>query len=187
MLIPRLPPFDISVASPAQQRVLDAILSGPRGNLNGPFLSWIHSPDLAQRAQELGAFCRYETGLSLRLSELAILCTAARWKSQAEWHIHYSIGIQAGLSVEILEDIRQERQPRFLDEDELLIWKFVEDLYATKRVSDEIYQETVNRFGLQTVVNLVALLGYYTLVAMTLNVFNVVAEGQTELPFPDCS
>lgn len=183
-MIPRLPPFDTGAATAAQQRVLDAILSGPRGNLNGPFLSWIHSPELAQRAQELGAFCRYQTGLSLRLSELAILCTAARWKSQAEWHIHYPIGIEAGLRADLLEDIRQGRPPRFVDEEESLIWRFADELHATRRVSDGLYQEAVDRFGLQVVVNLVGLLGYYTLVAMTLNVFNVLAEGQVELPFP---
>ncbi|MDR6495870.1 hypothetical protein J2797_005795 [Paraburkholderia terricola] len=73
----RLPHFEPSDATPEQKAVLDEILSGPRGNLNGPFLGWIHSPELAQHAQRLGAFCRYRTGLPLRLSELAILVTAA--------------------------------------------------------------------------------------------------------------
>src|SRR5690349_7329507 len=78
----RLPDFDIATASEEQKAVLQDILSGPRGNLNGPFLGWIFSPELAQNAQQLGAFCRYKTGLPLRLSELAILVTAARWRSQ---------------------------------------------------------------------------------------------------------
>lgn len=181
----RLPPFSIDEASPEQKEVLRAILSGPRGNLDGPFLSWIHSPGLAGRAQELGAFCRYGTGLPLRLSELAILCTAAAWKSQAEWHIHHPIGIDAGLDAAVLEDIRQGRAPRFRQPDELLVWRFVRDLYEHKRVSDAIYREAVERFGVATVVNLVGLLGYYALVAMSLNVFGVVAQGQVGLPFPE--
>jgi len=86
----RLPRFDTAHATPEQKAVLDEILSGPRGNLNGPFLGWIYSPELAQQAQRLGAFCRYRTGLPLRLSELAILVTAARWQAQAEWYIHVS-------------------------------------------------------------------------------------------------
>ncbi|MBB5390086.1 MULTISPECIES: carboxymuconolactone decarboxylase family protein [unclassified Herbaspirillum] len=182
---PRLPHFSVESASPEQKDVLHAILSGPRGNLNGPFLSWIHSPELASRAQELGAFCRYGTGLSLRLSELAILCTAAKWKSQAEWYIHYPIGVDAGLKPEVLEDLRQDKPPKFDNGDEALIWRFVEDLYQKRRVSDEIYHEAVTSFGVKTVVNLVGLLGYYTLVAMSLNVFDVRADGQVELPFPD--
>lgn len=60
-----------------QQRVLADILKGPRGKLDGPFLAWIHSPQLADYAQRLGAFCRYVTALELRLTELAILTTAA--------------------------------------------------------------------------------------------------------------
>ncbi len=74
-----------------QQRVLADILKGPRGNLDGPFLAWIHSPTLADHAQRLGAFCRYGTALELRLTELAILTTAAWWRSQAEWQIHEPI------------------------------------------------------------------------------------------------
>jgi 4-carboxymuconolactone decarboxylase len=181
----RLPEFSVENASPEQKDVLQTILSGPRGNLNGPFLSWIHSPELASRAQELGAFCRYGTGLPLRLSELAILCTAAKWKSQAEWYIHYPIGVEAGLNPEVLEGIRQDKVPKFENSDESLIWRFVDDLYEKKRVSDEIYHEAAAGFGVKTVVNLVGLLGYYTLVAMSLNVFDVRADGQVELPFPD--
>jgi 4-carboxymuconolactone decarboxylase len=181
----RLPQFSVEGATLEQKDVLRAILSGPRGNLNGPFLSWIHSPELASRAQELGAFCRYGTGLPLRLSELAILCTAAKWKSQAEWYIHYPIGVEAGLKPEMLEDLRQDKTPGFENSEESLIWRFVEELYGKKRVSEEIYREAVDSFGIKTVVNLVGLLGYYTLVAMSLNVFEVKADGQEELPFPD--
>ena len=64
----RLPAFDRAAATPAQLAVLDEILSGPRGNLAGPFLAWIASPELAEHAQRLGAFCRYRTGLPSRLS-----------------------------------------------------------------------------------------------------------------------
>lgn len=182
----RLPPFEMSQATDAQKTVLQAILSGPRGNLNGPFLSWIHSPELAERAQALGAFCRYGTGLPLRLSEFAILCTAAKWRSQAEWFIHYPIGVEAGLSPVLLEAIRVGRQPMFLDVDEALIARIVNELYELKRITNKTYQGAIARFGTEVLVNLVGLLGYYALVAMTLNVFNVLAEGQAELPFgPD--
>jgi alkylhydroperoxidase family enzyme len=111
MMTERLPHFDLSDATPEQKAVLDEIQSGPRGNLNGPFLGWIHSPELAQQAQRLGAFCRYRTGLPLRLSELAILVTAARWQAQAEWHIHYPIALEAGVAEADAEAIRQGTAP----------------------------------------------------------------------------
>jgi 4-carboxymuconolactone decarboxylase len=181
----RLPDFQIAQASDEQKAILESILSGPRGSLNGPFLGWIHSPKLAEYAQQLGAFCRYETGLPLRLSELAILVTAARWRSQAEWHIHYPIAIDAGLPATLAEMIRNGEQPTFDDPDDELIYRFATELDEKKRVSDQTYDAAARRFGHVLVVNLLGLLGYYALVAMTLNTFGMRAEGQTTLPFPE--
>jgi 4-carboxymuconolactone decarboxylase len=181
----RLPDFDAATASDDQKAVLHDILSGPRGNLNGPFLGWIFSPELAQNAQKLGAFCRYKTGLPLRLSELAILVTAARWRSQAEWHIHHPIALDAGLPADLADALRTGQTPAFENEDDKLIFDFATELYDTKRVGDATYNAAVARFGHTVVVNLVGLLGYYALVAMTLNTFGMRAEGQTSLPFAE--
>ncbi|WP_144109137.1 carboxymuconolactone decarboxylase family protein [Paraburkholderia sp. BCC1886] len=181
----RLPAFNPADATPEQKAVFDEILSGPRGNLNGPFPGWIHSPEFAQHAQRLGAFCRYRTGLPLRLSELAILVTAARWRAQAEWAIHHPIALEAGVPAADAEEIRQGGRPEFANADDALIHDFAIELHETKRVSDATYAAAVERFGLQTVINLVGLLGYYTLVAMTLNVFDMRAAGQQTLPFAE--
>lgn len=190
---PRLPAFDAGALDEQQRQVLDDILSGPRGNLDGPFLGWIHSPELAGHAQELGAFCRYRTGLPLKLSELAILVTAAKWQCQAEWHIHHPIALSAGLAPQIAEALRTAAlspspvpsEPPGMDGDERLVWRFACELYDSKRVSDASYAALVARFGLTVAVNLAALLGYYSLVAMTLNVFNMRAQGQVDLPFAE--
>jgi len=181
----RLPQFDLATATDAQRSVLDEILSGPRGNLNGPFLAWIQTPELAQHAQRLGALCRYRTGLSLRLSELAILVTAAHWRAQAEWHIHYPIALQAGLPAATADAILAGTPPPFEHDDDALIHAFATELYQQQRVSDPTYARAVERFGQAVVVNLVGLLGYYALVSMTLNVFAMRADGQTELPFAE--
>ncbi|WP_206950807.1 carboxymuconolactone decarboxylase family protein [Trinickia acidisoli] len=181
----RLPAFDRAAASSEQLAVLDEILSGPRGNLAGPFLAWIASPELAQHAQRLGAFCRYQTGLSLRLSELAILVTAAQWRAQAEWQIHYPIAIAAGVSVSVAEALLEGQRPDFTDTDEALIYDFATELYDTKRVSGATFAKAEQRFGHETTVNLVGLLGYYALVAMTLNVFEMRADGDAPLPFAE--
>jgi 4-carboxymuconolactone decarboxylase len=181
----RLPKFDIANATDEQKTVLQSILRGPRGNLNGPFLGWIHSPELADHAQRLGAFCRYKTGLPLRLSELAILVTAARWQSQAEWFIHYPIALDAGVPKAVADAVQRGERPRFDDADDALIYEFATELYETRRVSDKTFEAAVARFEHGVVINLVALLGYYGLVAMTLNTFGMRAEGQTTLPFPE--
>ncbi|MBP0598750.1 carboxymuconolactone decarboxylase family protein [Herbaspirillum sp. LeCh32-8] len=183
----RLPQISRAQMTPDQTAMLDAIQAGPRKNLNGPFVAWIHSPQLGELAQRLGAFCRYDTGLSLRLSELAILATAVAWQSQAEWHIHLPIAVAAGLSADVAEQIRRGQTPSFTQHDEQVVWNFASELYRDKRVAQATYAQAVELFGLPVVVNLVGLLGYYALVAMTLNTFGMRAEGQGEgdLPFAE--
>jgi 4-carboxymuconolactone decarboxylase len=181
----RLSEFDRSAATAEQLAVLDEILSGPRGSLEGPFLAWIRSPELATHAQRLGAFCRYRTGLPTRLSELAILVTAAHWRAQAEWQIHHPIALDAGLPADVADALLAGRRPAFDDPDDELIYAFATELYETRRVGAATYEQAIARFGDETVTNLVALLGYYALVAMTLNVFEMRVEGRGALPFPE--
>lgn len=169
--------------SEEQRAVLADILSGPRGNLDGPFLAWIHSPGLADPAQKLGAFCRYHTRLELRLSELAILVTAAWWQSQAEWQIHLPIALAAGVEADVAEAIRTGAEPPFRRPDEALVYRFTRQLYEHRRVDEDCYAEAVAAFGEGGVVELVGLLGYYALVAMTLNAFMVRRETDQPLPF----
>lgn len=181
----RLTPLDETRMGDDQRRVLAEILSGPRGNLDGPFLAWIHSPGLADHAQRLGAFCRYDTRLELRLTELAILVTAAWWQSQAEWQIHAPIARGAGIDDAVIEALRTGREPVFERDDERLIYRLGNTLYATRRVDEALYAEAVEAFGEAAVVELVGVFGYYALVAMTLNVFAVRRDTDAPLPFPE--
>ncbi len=168
-----------------QRAVLDAILAGPRGNLDGPFLAWIHSPGLANPAQQLGAFCRYHTQLSLVESELAILTTAAWWRSQAEWMIHEPIARKAGLDGAIIDALQAEETPKIIAPRQQLIYKTGRALYKTRRVNGALYAAGVEAFGEQGMVELVGIYGYYAFVAMTLNTFEMRPEKAESLPFPE--
>ncbi|WP_028696282.1 carboxymuconolactone decarboxylase family protein [Pseudomonas cremoricolorata] len=181
----RLTPLQPGRMSADQQRVLDDILQGPRGNLDGPFLAWVHSPALADHAQRLGAFCRYGTALELRLSELAILTTAAWWRSQAEWQIHEPIARSAGLADSVIDALRQQRTPLFERSDEQCVYDIGKTLYDTRRVDDALYQRGVELFGEPAMVELIGVFGYYALVAMTLNVFEVRRGTGADLPFAE--
>ena len=181
----RLTVLDDAQMSDAQRAVLKDILSGPRGNLDGPFLAWIHSPELANHAQRLGAFCRYGTRLELRLTELAILFTASWWQSQAEWQIHEPIARQAGVSDGVIDALRQGREPAFAQADEHLVYHLGHSLYSTRRIDDRLYAEAIAAFGEPAVVELVGVFGYYALVAMTLNVFQVRRGPDAPLPFAE--
>lgn len=181
----RLSPFAEEQMDDAQRAVLKEILTGPRGNLDGPFLAWIHSPELANHAQRLGAYCRYGTRLELRLTELAILVTAAWWQSQAEWQIHEPIARNAGIADGVIESLRQQHMPEFQREDERIVFRIGKALYEHRRVDEALYAEAVTAFGEPALVELIGVFGYYALVAMTLNVFAVRRDTDTPLPFSE--
>jgi len=181
--VTRPPVLDEGSLTTAQQEVFDAIRSGPRGLVEGPLRVWLHSPALAEPAQRLGAFCRYGTRLPARLSELAIITVGAHWRSGFEWHVHAPIAERAGIAAEAIETIRTGGAPTLTQPDERAVYDFCRELLETRQVSDPAYEMAVRRIGLEAVVELVGLLGYYTLISMTINAFRVpVPQGARE-PF----
>jgi 4-carboxymuconolactone decarboxylase len=169
--------------TPAQRQVHDAIIAGPRRRVEGPLRVWLLSPGFAERAQELGAFCRYNTSLPPRLSELAILVTGAFWQAGFEWHAHAPIALKAGLAADAIEAIRLGNFPKFAREDERAVYEFSRELWTKRRVSDATYRRIAELLGKETVVELVAILGYYGLISMTINTFEVPLPDGADQPF----
>lgn len=163
--------------SEEQRRVYNDTVAGKRGRVPAPLVAWLESPVLADRAQKLGEFVRYETSLPPRLSELAILVVARYWTAQFEWTAHKAEALKAGLDPEIIDDIAQRRAPRFKNTDEPVIYEFSVALLQTHEVPEELYRRAVEKFGQRAVVELVGILGYYTLISMTLNTFEIQPEG----------
>lgn len=182
MRLPEIPPERLT---PEQRKVYDAIVSGPRGAVVGPLRVWLHSPALAARAQELGAFCRFHTSLPKRLSELAILITGAHWRAGFEWYVHAPEAIAAGLDPMLVEAIRTGRKPTFARSDEAAVYHFTRELYDTRRVSDATYSRAEGELGALGLVELVGILGYYGLISMTINAFRVPIPDGAEQPFPE--
>ncbi len=181
--MPRLPDLDPNRLTPEQKAVYDRIVSGPRGRVQGPLRVWLTSPELADKAQALGALCRYGTSLPPRLSELAILVTGAYWQAGFEWYAHAPLAIEAGLAPAAVEAIRVGRAPSLLQADEQAVYRFAHELVHARRVSPPTYAAAVAQFGEKTVVELVAILGYYALVSMTLNAFEVPLPAGEPDPF----
>jgi 4-carboxymuconolactone decarboxylase len=179
----RVAPIDLEKLSAEQREVADAILAGPRGGLRGPFPAWLISPQLCDRAQRLGEFCRYGSSLPADLSELAITITGARWKASVEFIAHSRLALEAGISPEVIEALRVGAPPPFAKDSERIVYDLLTEHFATNRVSDATYRRAVGAFGERGVVDLVGIVGYYCLVAMTLNVFEIgLPEGQPD-PF----
>ena len=179
----RIPDLDPAAMTPEQRRVHDMIASGPRGLVQGPLRVWLHSPALAERAQALGAFCRYGSSLPPRLSELAILITGAFWQAGFEWHVHAPIAIKAGIDPAVAAAIRTGATPVFAQEDEAAVHQFATELLRTRTVTEAGFARVRAALGDEGVVDLVAVLGYYGFISMTINAFAVpLPEGAAD-PF----
>jgi 4-carboxymuconolactone decarboxylase len=170
----------------AEQRVVfDAVVSGPRGKVQGPLMAALHNPDLADKWQKLGAALRYDTSLSRTVSELVILVTAKAWACQLEWHLHETFARDAGLPPAAIDAVKQENRSQLDAPDLLDAYDFCHELLRDKRVSAPVYARALDRFGTLGVVEMTALSGYYTMVAMTLNAHEFPLPEGAAIPFPE--
>ncbi len=169
----RITPIDPDQLTPRQRTVYDAIAASPRGGVRGPLAVWLARPELADLAQSLGRYCRYETLLPPQLSELAILVTARVWGSEFEWQAHKKIALQAGIPASIIEAIRQGQTPDFAHQNESIVHDFALAVHRDRKVPQELYDRAVAALGEDAVVDLTGVLGYYGLVSMTINIFEV--------------
>ncbi len=176
-MAPRIPLPGPEDMTPDQKAVYDKIVSGPRGMLVGPLRAALHNPSLADRWQALGQVLRFETRLPPELTELAILVTARHWNSELEWTIHAREARKAGLHDAIIDAIRQCEVPGLDREDQREIFEFSRELLENGKVGDCLYAALLARWGPSGVVELTALVGYYSMVAMTLNTHRI--------PLPD--
>jgi len=169
--------------TPAQRTVAEAIMSGPRGRMSGPFNAWLRSPELADRLQKVGEYVRFNTSLDKRLNEMAIIMTAQYWGAQYEWYAHAPLAIKAGLDPETIAALGAGKKPEKMKDDEAIVWEFTTQLRRDHGVDDAIYAKAVDKFGEPGVMDLVAVNGYYDVVSMTLNVAHVAPPPGAELPF----
>lgn len=168
----RFGPLPLEAMTPEQRVVADAILSGPRGGqsgLRGPFEALLHSPGLADLAQQLGAQVRFRSSLPDALKELAIIMVARRWTAQYEWYAHRRLAVDAGLDPALADAIAVGAPP-LLDPDAAAVYEFVAGLVEAGDVTDEAFDAVVSRWGTQGAVDLIGTVGYYTLVSLILNV-----------------
>jgi 4-carboxymuconolactone decarboxylase len=158
-----------------QKQVYGTIVSGLRGSVRGPLAIWLHRPELADKAQALGQYCRYHSSLAPRLSELAILTTARIWDAMFEWQAHLRPALAAGLDPTIIDSLSADKVPVFSAEDEELVYEFTRELNIKRGVSDALYARSISILGKAGTVDLVGILGYYALISMTIKAFDVDA------------
>ena len=175
----------VEAMTPAQKRVNDLICAGKRGKVSGPFTVLIRAPEICEHAAQLGEHLRWGTSLSPRLSELAICMTARFWRAQYEWYAHAPLAVKAGVPAAAIEAIRTGGTPEFTAKDEILVHRICGEIFRNQRLSDASFKEAVDTLGENGVVEIVAIIGYYTLIGNTLNVFQVALPAGETLPFPE--
>ncbi len=181
----RIPYPDLGTLTEEQQAVADEIAAGPRGQIRGPMLLWLHSPELAARGQRVGEFLRWGTVFDGRLSELAILVTARHCNCHYVWRNHIELAVNNGLAADLVEAIKHRQTPIFEKNDERVVYEFTCELLSNHNVTDQTVAAAEELFDNRGVVELTALIGYYQMGMYTLATARVPLVDGTWTCLPD--
>lgn len=182
----RLPTIPPDRYTDEQKRAAEEFKAARKVPVFGPFEPLMYSPQVMNLARAMGDYLRYNSAIGTTLSELAILIAAREWTQDYEWYVHYPIALKAGIKLEIADAIADGRRPTGMSKDEEIVYDFSTELNKNKRVSDSTFERADKRFGKKGIVDLTGINGYYTLLAMQLNVarYQLPKDGKNLARFP---
>lgn len=180
----RMPPIPPDQQTPAQKAASEEFLKFRKTPVFGPFVPLLRSPELMTAANHMGDFLRYRSSLPPKLSELAILVVSREWDQPVEWEIHQPIALKAGVAQSTVDAIAAGKRPAKASAEEVLVYDFLSELHRTRQVKDATYQKAVAAFGEQGVIDLTGIAGYYTLLAMTMNVARTPTSSENPAVLP---
>lgn len=180
----RLGPMQEKDMSDAQKQAQAAVLAGPRGHMGGPFSALLRSPELMNRVQKVGEYLRFICPIEKRLGEFAAIIAARHWSQQFEWWAHYRQAVEAGLKKDIADAVGEGRRPTGMREDEEVLYDFLTEALKNQGVCDTTYARAVKQFGESGVIDLLAVAGYYGLLALVMNVARTSVPEGPALPLP---
>jgi 4-carboxymuconolactone decarboxylase len=180
---PRFPQLTMDQLNEAQKPLGEQIMKVSSVGLGGPYNPMIRSPVLGQRLYDLFYYLRWQTSVPTKLNEFAILIIGRQWTSQVEWFAHAPLAAKAGLSADIIADLKEGKRPSKMAEDEAVVYDFVTELTTTKKVADETYARAKKVFNDQQIVDLTAVSGNYVMVAMLLAMAEETVPPGKEPPF----
>jgi len=166
----RMPPIAEKDLTPEQRAAVAAFREKRGQEPGGPFVPLMRSPAVLNAATNLGHYLRFESALALDLSELAIIITARRWSQNYEWGAHRKIAESAGLPSAVAEAVREGRRPEGLNGEQQIVYDFCTEVHGNGQVSDTTFGKAKAAFGGQGVIDLTTICGYYSLLAMVMNV-----------------
>jgi 4-carboxymuconolactone decarboxylase len=181
----RFPQVTLDQLDDNQKPLGEQIMKVSSIGIAGPYNPLLRSPVLGQRLFDLFHYLRWETSVPIRLNEFAILIIGRQWRSQVEWHAHAPLAAKAGLSPDIIAELKAGKRPSNMAEDEAVVYDFVTELTTTKRVSDATFAQAKKVFNDQQIVDLTAVAGNYIMVAMMLAMAEETVPAGKEPPFQD--
>ena len=175
--LPTIPPAQYSEAQKQAAADFEAARKVP---VFGPFEPMMYSPQVMSQARAMGDYLRYKSAIGNTLSEFAILRTAQAWSQDYEWAVHYPIALKAGIRREVADDIGAGRRPARMSPEQEAVFDFTSELLRNKQVSDATFERARSRFGSKGVIDMTGIVGYYTFLAMQLNVaqYPVAMDGK---------
>jgi 4-carboxymuconolactone decarboxylase len=179
----RLPPIPAIQQTPAQKKSTKALISGSRKNLRGPFIALLRSPGLLDRVHPIGEFLRFRSAIPVKLRELAILAVSRHWQQTYEWVEHVHSALDAGLEQTTIDQLALDWDGAGLPDDQRTVLQFVRELQRAHAVDDSLYQQTLELLGENGLVELCGLCGYYTMLAMVMNVARTPILNGAVAPF----
>ena len=165
--------------APEHQPIYDSIAQS-RGVVGGPFLALLHSPELAGRTAHLGSYLRFESSLDDKVVELAALASARELECKHEWAAHINHAQKAGIPLETIRAVHQLKDAEHFSFEDAQIISFVREMVRSHRVSETTFQALYGRLGERGMVELTATIGYYAMLACTLNVFDIMTAKAPE-------
>jgi 4-carboxymuconolactone decarboxylase len=182
----RMPPIPQDKMTEAQKKSVQELFATPRGttSLSGPFVPLLRSPEFMNRLQKTGEYLRFQNSIGHKLTEFVILMTARQWTQQYEYNAHQPLALKAGVKQEIINAITDGRRPEGMDADEEAAYDFCTELRQNQSVSDATYARAVSKFGEGGVVDMTGLIGYYTTLAMIMNVARAPLVDGAKPPLP---
>ena len=154
------------------------------GHIGGPFDIWIRSPEMGTRLVGLGGFFRFRTSVDRRYVELAILVTGQFWQAQFEWWAHEPMARDAGVPEDVIQAVKKAETPSFTDAADEAAYNLALEIHNNRALSDDTFAAAKSHFGETGVAELIGLCGFYGLVSMTLNGFDVELPAGATPPFP---
>jgi 4-carboxymuconolactone decarboxylase len=151
----------------------------------GPYLTWLHSPELMDKVSAISNYFRFDCNLPVKLREFGILVTARFWDSQYAWNAHVDKARAAGIPDDVIKDLAAKKKPNFKADDERVYYTFAMEALQNHFVSEKTFNEARAIFGEQALVDLIGSVGYFSMLQICLNSSETDLQPDREPPFAD--